>query len=81
MKEENLKKLKMALTEHKGLIIDFGDGVTEELYFDEEIQKYRGQAIGIWTMKLLLEIAKEEVENTSLKELGWEIITKNTMMS
>lgn len=67
MKEENLKKLKMALTEHRNLIVDFSDGITEELYFDNEIQKYRGQVIGIWSMKLLLEIAKGEVDSTTLR--------------
>lgn len=57
----------MALGSHRKLIVDFGDGITEELYFDNEIQKYRGQAVGIWSMELLIEIAKGEVDSTTLR--------------
>lgn len=62
MNEENLKKLKTALISHKSLIVDFENGLFEELYFDEKIK------IGIWSMRLLLEIAKNKVERVSIKE-------------
>lgn len=64
---ENLKQLKMALTSHDELIIDLGDGYFEEIYFDDEIGSYRGKEIGIWSIDLLMEIAKGEVKDTSLK--------------
>ena len=68
MKErEKLKQLKMALTSHDELIIDLGDGYYEEIYFDDEIESYRGKEIGIWSIDLLMEIAEGEVENTTLK--------------
>ena len=68
MNEENLKKLKTALISHKSLIVDFENGLFEELYFDEKINYYRGKKIGIWSMRLLLEIAKNKVERDSIKE-------------
>lgn len=68
MNEENLKKLKTALINHKNLIVDFENGLLEELYFDEKINYYRGKKIGIWSMRLLLEIAKNKVERISIKE-------------
>lgn len=68
MNEENLKKLKTALINHKNLIVDFENGLLEELYFDEKINCYRGKEIGIWSMRLLLEIAKNKVERVSIKE-------------
>ena len=68
MNEENLKKLKTALISHKSLIVDFENGLFEELYFDEKINYYRGKKIGIWSMRLLLEIAKNKVERISIKE-------------
>lgn len=68
MNEENLKKLKTALISHKSLIVDFENGLFEELYFDEKINYYRGKKIGIWSMRLLLEIAKNKVERVSIKE-------------
>lgn len=68
MNEENLKKLKTALISHKNLIVDFENGLFEELYFDEKINYYRGKKIGIWSMRLLLEIAKNKVERISIKE-------------
>ena len=66
MNAEKLKQLKMALTDHKNIVVDFGNGLSEELYYDEEIGEYRGKEIGIWTLNLLLEIARGEVENTLL---------------
>ena len=68
MNEEKLNQLKMALTEHRNLIVDFGNRLTEELYFDNEIGHYRGKEIGIWSMRLLVEIAQGKVKNTNLKE-------------
>lgn len=68
MNVENLKRLKTALTEHKNMVVDFGNGLSEELYYDEEIKEYRGKEIGIWDLKLLLEIADGKVENVLLKE-------------
>lgn len=68
MNEENLKKLKTALISHKNLIVDFENGLFEELYFDEKINYYRGKKIGIWSIRLLLEIAKNKVERISIKE-------------
>lgn len=68
MNAENLKQLKMALTEHRNLIVDFGNGLVEELYFDERINRYRGKEIGIWSMRLLVEIAQGKVDKTLLKE-------------
>lgn len=67
MNAEKLKQLKMALTDHKNIVVDFGNGLSEELYYDEEIGEYRGKKIGIWALNLLLEIARGEVENTLLE--------------
>ena len=57
----------MALTSHDDLIVDFGDGYYEEIYYDEKIERYRGKEIGIWSIDLLIEILKNEVDNTTLK--------------
>ena len=65
--EEKLKQLKMALTSHDELVIDLGNGYYEEIYFDDEINSYRGKEIGIWSMDLLIDIMNSEVENTTLK--------------
>lgn len=69
MNAESLKRLKTALTEHRNLIVDFGNRLTEELYFDNEIGHYRGKEIGIWSMRLLVEIAQGKVKNTFLREV------------
>ena len=68
MNAEKLNQLKMALTEHRNLVVDFGNGLVEKLYFDEKINHYRGKEIGIWSMRLLVEIAQGKVKNTNLKE-------------
>lgn len=68
MNAEKLKQLKMALTDHKNIVVDFENSLFEELYFDEKINYYRGKKIGIWSMRLLLEIAKNKVERVSIKE-------------
>ena len=57
----------MALTSHDDLIVDFGDSINEELYFEKEIGCYRGKEIGIWSIDFLIEILKNEVDNTTLK--------------
>lgn len=62
------------LQEHKPIIVNYGKGyisdedVKEVAYYDEEIQKYRSQT-GIWSNKLLREIANDEVENVKI-EIG-----------
>lgn len=62
------------LRQHKPIIVNYGKGyftdkdVKEPAYYDEKIQKYRSKT-GIWSNKLLKEIANNEVENT-LIELG-----------
>lgn len=60
------------LKEHKPIIVNYGKGylteenVKEEAYYDEEIQKYRSET-GIWGNKLLKQILKGEVENTTIE--------------
>ena len=67
--EDSLKKLKEAIKEHKNLLVHYGidDNDPEEIYFDTDIKKYRGW-LGIWSMELLLQIARGEVENIYLEE-------------
>ena len=66
------EKIFKHLHEHKPIIVNYGKGyfsnedVKEKAYYDEKIQKYRGE-IGIWGNKLLREIARGEVENTSIE--------------
>lgn len=61
--EENLKRLKMALTEHKLLLIDLGDNQKLILKWDALISNYRGYSkklnieIGIWDLNYLFTIA------------------------
>lgn len=71
MNAEKLKKLKDSCVNHEDLVVDFGNGLKEELYYDEKIKNYRGKQIGIWSIKLLAEIARGEVENISL-EVSYE---------
>lgn len=60
------------LKEHKPIIVNYGKGyfrdedIKEEAYYDEEIQKYRSET-GIWGNKLLKQILKGEVENTTIE--------------
>lgn len=60
------------LKEHKPIIVNFGKGyftdedVKEEAFYDETIQKYRSET-GIWGNKLLREIARGEVEETTIE--------------
>ena len=59
--EKKLKQLKMALTEHKPLLVDLGDNFKYKLTWDEKIKSYRGYSlqseieIGIWTVETLLD--------------------------
>lgn len=61
--EESLKLLKMALTEHKPILLDLNNEQTIELRWDNEIHNYRGHYqkldidVGIWDLKYLFEIA------------------------
>lgn len=62
------------LKEHKPIVINYGKGylsnddIKEIAYYDEEKQKYVSET-GIWSNKLLKEIANDEVENIKI-ELG-----------
>lgn len=61
--EENLKQLKMALTNHRPVLINLGDNQELLLKWDKEISNYRGFSkklgieIGIWDLSYLLQIA------------------------
>lgn len=69
-----MEKIFNHLKEHKPIIVNYGKGyftdneIKEVAYYDEEMQKYRSET-GIWSNQLLREIAKGEVENTSI-EIG-----------
>lgn len=69
-----MEKIFNHLKEHKPIIVNYGKGyftnneIKEVAYYDEKMQKYRSEA-GIWSNQLLREIAKGEVENTSI-EIG-----------
>ena len=69
-----MEKIFNHLKEHKPIIVNYGKGyftdneIKETAYYDEETQKYRSET-GIWSNQLLREIAKGEVENTSI-EIG-----------
>lgn len=69
-----MEKIFNHLKEHKPIIVNYGKGyftdneIKEVAYYDEKMQKYRSET-GIWSNQLLREIAKGEVENTSI-EIG-----------
>ncbi len=69
-----MTKISNYLNEHKPIIVNYGKGyftnkdIKEEAYYDTEIHKYRSST-GIWSNKLLKEIANGEVENTKI-EIG-----------
>ena len=65
MKEEKLKQLKMALTEHKDLILKLDNDVFK-LSWNTDMQKYQG-TLGIWTIGVLLDIANGKINGTSLE--------------
>lgn len=70
--KSSLKILEEAIKNKKSFIVNYGEGILskedikETAYYDESIQKYRSDS-GIWDYKLLYEIAKGEVENTSIE--------------
>lgn len=67
-----MEKIFNCLKEHKPIIINFGKGyfsdedIKEEVYFDEKIQKYRSDT-GIYSNKIIREIAKGEVKDTTIE--------------
>lgn len=68
-----MEKIFKHLSEHKPIIINYGKGiikpdedVKEECYYDESIQKYKGE-LGVWSNKLLREIARGEVEDITIE--------------
>ena len=69
-----MEKIFNHLKEHKPIIVNYGKGyftdneIKEVAYYDEKMQKYRSET-GIWSNQFLREIAKGEVENTSI-EIG-----------
>lgn len=70
-KEENLKRLKMALTNREDLIVlDNGE---EWVYLKYEDNEYRGRVIktglelGIWSIEFLLEIINGGVKGLMIK--------------
>ena len=62
----SLKILEWAIKNKKSFIINYGDGTKELAYWDEEKQLY-GSETGYWGFELLYEIARGEVENTSIE--------------
>ncbi len=60
------------LREHKPIIVNYGKGyftdkdIKERAYYDEELQKYCSDT-GIWSNNLLREIARGEVEDTTIE--------------
>lgn len=60
------------LKQHKPIIVNYGKGyfsnkdVKEEAYYDEKIQKYVSET-GLWSNGLLRQIARGEVENTTIE--------------
>lgn len=62
------------LKEHKPITINYGKGMLSEkdikevAYYDEAIQKYRSED-GIWSNKLLREVAKGEVEGVKIEDV------------
>ena len=69
MKQEDLLK---KLREHQTIVVNYGKGILSDndikeiAYYDDRIQKYRSNT-GIWDTKLLIDIIKGEVENTSIE--------------
>ena len=66
--EKKLKQLKMALTEHKDLILDLGDNVILYPKWNQEKQMYQDE-MGWTTIELLIETAEGKVPETILKIL------------
>lgn len=67
-----MEKIFNHLKEHKPIIVNYGKGnftekdIKEKSYYDEKIQKYRGE-LGIWSNKLLREIVRGEVEGVTIE--------------
>lgn len=70
MNKENL--LKEVISNKKSFIVNYGKGnftdkdIRELAYWDDSIKAYRSET-GIWSMKLLYEIARGEVEQTNIE--------------
>ena len=60
------------MEQHKPIIIYYGKGylsdedIKDIAYYDEEIQKYR-DSTGVWGNKLLRQIVRGEIKNTSVE--------------
>lgn len=73
MKEENLKQLKTALTEHKKILVKNYCDRDFILTWNSEINNYQGYnkeldiKFGIWTMEYLLQIANGRHKGVSLE--------------
>lgn len=68
----SLKQFTEIVNKHESFIVNYGKGlftdedIKEEAYWDEDKQAYASET-GYWNMKLLYEIARGEVENTSVE--------------
>ena len=73
--EDLSQRFKEIVKEHKSFVVNYGKGfmsdddVKEKAYWDDEIKAYRSKT-GIWGFELLLEIARGEVENTTIEFLN-----------
>lgn len=71
-KEKELNDLLQWMENRNPITINYGKGyftdkdVKDYATWDEKEQKYR-DTTGLWSMKLLLEIARGEVENTKIE--------------
>ena len=69
-----MMKIFKHLEEHKPIIVNYGKNpytrkdIKEPAYYDEKTKKYISET-GIWSNKLLKEIARGEVEDTSIELL------------
>lgn len=72
--KKNLTEKLQCLKDHKPIIVNYGknpftnEDILEPSYWDEQQGKYASET-GYWSMDLLIEIAKNEVEDTSLEVL------------
>ena len=70
-----MKKVFEHLSQHKAIVVNYGKGqlsgedIKEPAYYDENIQKYVSET-GIWSNGLLRQIARGEVEDTSIELEG-----------
>ena len=70
-----MKKVFEHLSQHKPIVVNYGKGqlsgkdIKEPAYYDETIQKYVSET-GIWSNGLLRQIARGEVEDTSIELEG-----------